>query len=237
MENNLVVLKGQEILCDSRVVADKFGKKHAYAADVIKKLISDFKGQPTRPLCREKLSEYKGQEYTYYEMDKKFFTHLAMRFKGKKAFEWQIKFIDAFFQMEQELLKRSNLEWKTNRNQGKQIHLNLTDEIKLFIEYAKKQGGTPTGCDRYYSNITKMEYVALGFIEQNEKVSKDFRNTLDLMELNHLIAAECVARKAIMEGMAQELHYKDIFQLAKIEATKLADIMVIKTILYRKEVK
>lgn len=233
MEDNLVVLKGQKILCDSRVVADKFGKKHAYVTRLVQTLIEDFnknKGDFRSPLAREKWSEYRGQKYIYYEMDKKFFVHLAMRFRGKKAFEWQIKFIDAFFLMEKTLLRKSNPEWLQDREQGKQIRLYLTDEVKIFIEYAKNQGASEKGANMYYSNITKMEYKALGLIEKNEKISKDFRGTLDSMDLNHLLAAENVARKALMDGMEQELHYKDIFQFAKQNVIQLADIMVIKTI-------
>jgi len=36
-----------------------------------------------------------------------------------------------------------------------------------------------------------------------------------------------VARKALMDGIEQGLHYKDIYQLAKQRVFQLADIMVI----------
>lgn len=231
MKENLVILKGQKILCDSRVIADKFEKKHAYVIRCIQNLITDFnniKGDPKPPLIMKKESKYRGQTYIYYEMDKKFFTHLTMRLKGNKAFEWQIKFVDAFFQMEQALVRKSNLEWKQDREQGKQIRIGLTNEIKTFIEYAIQQGSK--NANKYYITITKMEYKALQLIEKNEKINKDFSNTLDLMDLNHLLAAENVARKALVDGMNQKLHYKDIFQLAKQNVIQLANIIVIKTI-------
>lgn len=235
MSENLVVMDGEIILCDSRIVADKFEKKHAYIVDVIKKLIADFdkiKGRNSRLLIREKEGAYRGKKYIYYEMDKKFFVHLAMRFRGEKAFEWQGRFIDAFFQMEQELLRQKvqqkNIEWQREREQGKTIRLDLTGVVQAFIQYSKAQGASEKGANNYYSNITKMEYKALGLIERNEKINANFRNTLNIMDLYSLLSAERVARKTLLEGMDQELHYKDIFQLAKQNVMQLADIMIIK---------
>ena len=62
-ENQLVIVSGKKVLCDSRLVAEKFKKKHAYIVDAIKKLILDFdkiKGRPNRPLIQEKKGECGG---------------------------------------------------------------------------------------------------------------------------------------------------------------------------------
>lgn len=237
VKENLVVVEGKIVLCDSRIVADKFGKKHAYVIRIAQKLMSDFaitNSDSKSPLVREKEDEYRGKKYIYYEMDKQFFTHLAMRFRGEKAFEWQCKFIDAFFQMEQKLLnqgvQQKNIRWQREREQGKEIRLDLTNIVQKFIQYSKDQGASEKGADMYYSNISLMEYKALGLIEKNEKVSKSFRNTLNIMDLNSLLSAERTARKALLKGMEQKLHYKDVFQLAKTNVILLADIMVIKLV-------
>jgi len=226
--DDLVILKGKKILCDSRIVADRFGKKHAFIIRIINKLINDFKGDLESPLILKKEDEYRGKKYIYYEMDKEFFTHLVMRFKGKEAFKWQCAFVKAFFQMEQALLRQSNLEWQGEREQGKQIRLDLTDEIKIFIDYAIANGSQ--NAKNYYTTITKMQYKAIGLIEKNEKINKTFRNTLDLMDLHNLLSAEKIAQKALMDGINQKLHYKDIYQLAKQRVLKFADIVLIKEI-------
>ena len=135
------------------------------------------------------------------------------------------KFNLAFYQMEQALLRQNNLEWKQEREQGKEIRLALTDEIKTFIDYATANGSE--NAQYYYTTITKMQYKALGLIENNEKINKDFRNTLDIMDLHNLISSEQVARKALLEGVEQKLHYKDIFQLAKQRVLQFADIILI----------
>jgi len=241
MADLLVQKKGKNVLCDSRVVADKFKKKHTHVAKIIRKLISDFKGDskspltlqksnikgnPKIPLILEKEGEYRGKKFIYYEMDKKFFSHLGMRFKGEIAFYWQCKFIDAFFDLEEALLRQSNLKWQREREQGKEIHLILTDEIKIFIDYAILNGSQ--NAKHYYSTITKMQYKALGLIEKNEKIDKEFRNTLDVMDLHNLLSSEVIARKALMDGIDKKLHYKDIFQLAKQRVIQYAGLVLIR---------
>jgi len=214
-------------LYDSKLIADKFGKKHAYVVTLIKKLVLDFDEikESESPLILEKEDEYRGKKYIYYEMDREFFSHLSMRFKGKEAFKWQKQFIRAFFQMEQMLLRQSNLEWQREREQGKQIRLALVDEIKDFVDYAIEQGSK--NAKHYYATITKLQYKALGLIEKNEKIDKRFRNTLDIMDLHNLLSAEMIARKALLSGINQKLHYKDIFQLAKQRVLQFADIILI----------
>ena len=98
MDNKLVSAIGASILCDSRVVADCYKKKHTYVVRMIKKLISDFAGKRVdhkSPLFYEKETTTKGQLHTYYLMDRHFYSHLAMRFRGEDAFLWQCKFIDS----------------------------------------------------------------------------------------------------------------------------------------------
>ena len=201
------------------------------------KLISDLvildseklltKNNKRTEIFKEKSHFYRGQNFRYFEMNKPAFSLLVMGFTGQKLLKWKRKFNDAFYLMEQALLRQRNLEWKREREQGKAIHLNLTDEIKTFVEYATSQGSK--NANKYYITITKMQYKALGLIEKNEKIDKQFRNILDVMDLHNLLSAEIVARKALIEGVEQSLHYKDIFQLAKQRVLQLADILIIKT--------
>lgn len=236
MEKGLVENYGGELLCDSRDIAKKFKKQHKHVLEKIDKLKRDLENlgvevSTTKKikfplLFEEKTHLVKGQNYRFVRMNKPAYSLLVMEFSGKKAFGTKLLFNDAFYQMEQALLRQKNLEWRGAREQGKQIRIELTDRIKDFVDYAIAQGSQ--NAHKYYITITKMQYKALGLIEKNEKISKDFRGMLDMMDLNHLLAAENVARKALLEGMEQELHYKDIFQLAKTNVLQLADIMVIK---------
>ena len=76
-----------------------------------------------------------------------------------------------------------------------------------------------------------MEYVALRFLEYKEKVPSKFRDTLDRMQLFMIIMAEHVANETIKQGMEDELHYKEIFLLAKQAVIKYAD-----TVLFDKQI-
>lgn len=96
------------------------------------------------------------------------------------------------------------------RIEGKQTRMELTDTIKDFVSYAKKQGSQ--SADRYYMSITKMEYAALGMLEAKER---GFRDTLNIIQVHQLAVAEDIARQAILDGMHQEMPYKAIYQHAK----------------------
>lgn len=448
MENKLVKSYRQEIYADSRMIAEKFKKNHQNVLRKIDNLISALEKEVAQNgvtknrselIFKEKTRPYKGQDFRYVELNRSAFTILVMGFTGAGSLKWKLEFEYAFCQMEKTLLQQSNSEWLTVREHGKEIRLNLVDEIKIFVDYAMKQGSK--SANKYYMNIEKkglqfvkdlgikklpkseqkkrywlmkcldcnkefeceaqnvkngikscrecggkthglsgtrlyrihsamkqrcynpknthfkyyggkgitvcnewknnfmdfyswamnnnytdfneidringngnynpvncrwatkdtqlqntkkycnntsgfrgvslhavsglwnvsiqshkkrvslgyfsspheaalaydqyvidnnlehtlnilkkpkMQYKALLLVEKNEKVSKDFRNMLNLMDLNHLIAAESVARKALITGMEQELHYKDCFQLAKKNVIDLANIMVIK---------
>jgi Rha family phage regulatory protein len=48
-----------------------------------------------------------------YDMDRRGFSALAMRFTGAKALDWQLRYIDAFDAMEQEILNPTGLTTET----------------------------------------------------------------------------------------------------------------------------
>ena len=100
--------------------------------------------------------------------------------------------------------------------QIKDARKSLTDVIKDFVDYATEQGSK--SAKMYYTNITKMEYAALELTQQAKTAKCDglnFRDTLDCMDLCFLSTAEQVAKNAIKQGMDVNMHYKDIYQLAK----------------------
>ena len=103
----LVEIKESGVYCDSSMIAKKFGVKHAYVINNCDKLIADIekiKGRQYQPLIIKEAREYRGAEFTAYMMDRNFFTLLSMRFRGEKALEWQIKFNNAFYEMELKII-------------------------------------------------------------------------------------------------------------------------------------
>jgi hypothetical protein len=96
---------------------------------------------------------------------------------------------------------------------------------KNFVEYATLQGSQ--NAKRYYGNITKMEYKALGLLAEEKP---KLRDTLDLMELHQLILAEDLVRRQFKKYMQEKLHYKEIYVLVKQDLEKFADSLHLKII-------
>ena len=151
------------------------------------------------------------QRRPMFEMTRSGFTILAMGFTGKVALEWKIKYEQAFSAMERALSNQQNLSWQDQRRNGKLARREVTDTIQTFIAYAERQGSK--NAHHYYKHVTTATYKALFIIK--DQGGKSFRDLLDSMQLSFLTTAEYVAAKAIEDGMAERLFYKDIYRLAK----------------------
>lgn len=221
--NNLVTLKDGKPTTTSRVIAEAFGMSHKNVIQAIENLE-----------CSEQFSRLNFQQsdftntrnrtYQEYLITEAGAMRLVMGFTGSKAAAVKEHFIEAFQAMQAKLAaKMDGVEWKRARSQGISTRIALADTIADFVAYAKGQGSK--SADHYYSNITKMEYKALALLEQGAKVGLNFRDTLDGMQLAHLMVGEGIARKAIAKGMAEKMHYKDIYTVAKAEVEKFANVV------------
>jgi len=105
--------------------------------------------------------------------------------------------------------------WDSLRIEGKSTRNELTDIIKEFIEYAKKQGSK--NADLYYRSMTITTYKALTFIEKANEINDDqsFRNGLTKEQLKSLEMAELIVLKTMKSEMANKIPYKEIYQIAK----------------------
>ena len=221
--NDIVTIVDGTPTTTSLLIAEKFGKPHKTILEKIDATILELPMEFSRQnFLPSDFVNARGRTYRQYDMTRDAFALIAMSLTGTKVIKWKLEFIAAFNAMERELLKNQEaLDWKQARLQSKQIRKSVTDSIAAFIEYAKEQGSTKA--EMYYPNITKMEYKALELIAKNEKVSKNFRDSLDEMQLCFLSGAEQVAKAAIEQGMRNELHYKDIYQDAKTKVLAYAE--------------
>jgi Rha family phage regulatory protein len=226
----LVLVNNGAVFCDSQMVAEKFEHKHLYIIKTIEKLMTEYqsiKEELVEPLNFKKTErEYRGQKFKAYLMDRRAFSLLAMRFTGKRAFEWQVKFNDAFYAMESQLLKEKNNKkdtlWVEQRNQGKLIRLTAMDTVKNFVDYATTQGSQNSKF--YYKHITNACYKCLQLIQLGKP---NLRDTLDLLQLHQLMMAEIVAERSIRKHMDEGEHYKAIFTLVKKDLEAFADSLII----------
>ena len=223
--NDLVVMHKDKPMVSSELIARKFGKIHRNVMRDIENLECSDRFS-TLNFEQSEFTNERGRAYTCYLMTRDGFAFLCMGFTGKDAAVWKEKYIDAFNKMEKALLRKSdNIGWRQARLQSKEVRKDFTDVVKRFVDYATKQGSKSAAM--YYMNITKMEYSALELTEKGQKVSKDFRNTLDLMDLSFLSAAEFVAQNALDEGMHRHLPYKEIYRLAKERVQSYASTVMV----------
>jgi len=100
----IVSIKNDIIVCNSRDVADYFGKRHDNVLQSISSLL--LKIQEQAMFFETKVAGRTGmgiRNYRAFDMTKDGFTLLAMGFTGDKALDFKLAYIDQFNAMEQQL--------------------------------------------------------------------------------------------------------------------------------------
>lgn len=100
----------------------------------------------------------------------------------------------------------SDQKWIGARNESKQARRYETDQIKLFVEYAKWLGSR--NADRYYVLFTKLVGKKL-LIESGQ------RDNLSQEKLMELRSLETVVKMKIKNLMEQKISYKEIYRDVK----------------------
>src|SRR6266702_3420616 len=102
-QTQLVESKAGRAVTTSRLIADRFGKKHQHVLDGIRKVVcsESFSRSNFR---RSDYVDYRGKTQPMYEVTRDGFSFLAMGYTGKKAAAFKEQFIDAFNRMEKALL-------------------------------------------------------------------------------------------------------------------------------------
>jgi Rha family phage regulatory protein len=99
--NELVQVENEQVVTDSRKVAEVFGKEHKNVLTAIREILVA-ENQATK-FFYEAEHEYRGQKFPMYLMNRDGFSLLVMGFTGAKAMQWKIKYIEAFNEMERQL--------------------------------------------------------------------------------------------------------------------------------------
>ena len=98
----LVEVKNQQVVTDSRKVAEVFGKRTDHVMrdiDNIKKDVPNF----GEMFFEVEAPDSYGRMQRIYYLNRDGLSLLVMGFTGKKAMEWKLKYIEAFNEMEKEL--------------------------------------------------------------------------------------------------------------------------------------
>lgn len=212
--NDLVYLNNNEVVCDSLLVAEKFGKRHSHVLEKIEKIIEDDSTENSVQCFKS--SFYKddtGKQNKMYLMNRDGFTFLVMGFTGKKANEWKWNYINAFNSMEAILRERSTEAWLETRQQGKLTRKSETDVIKQLVEYAKSQGSEHS--DKLYMTYSKLA---------NKMAGVSDRENATVVQLNNLSLIEHIILNCIQSGMMMDKHYKEIYQDCKRRLIEFKDV-------------
>ena len=97
----LVKIENEQVVTDSRQIAEHFGKQHKDVLESIRNIL--VAENSATKFFMESAHEYRGQKFPMYYMNRDGFTLLVMGFTGKKALEWKLKYIAPFNEMEAQL--------------------------------------------------------------------------------------------------------------------------------------
>lgn len=130
--NELVFVLNDEILVNSKEIANNFSKRHDNVLrdiESIKKDVLNFEEMFHKGATKDSY----GRSQPCYFMNRDGFTLLAMGFTGKQALEWKIKYINAFNKMEKQLKSA------TPQLTGEELMAKALIEAKSVLERQNKQ--------------------------------------------------------------------------------------------------
>jgi Rha family phage regulatory protein len=224
---DLIKVDGEKLTTTSLLVAEKFGKRHKNVLQKIDALFvsqPEFSGLNFKPTSIRVNQPNGGfREERNYEMTEEGFAMIAMRFTGKSAEDWQIKFIEAFQKMRREIDRLRKQQFQLDRHEarenGKCIRATLGVAIKTLEKHADAIGGLKSDKHgnlkpenrNYYSTITKMVYKALF----GDSTLKKVRDKLDSLNLTFLSICEEACADEIERLVALDMDYHEIYTECK----------------------
>lgn len=112
MTNKIVFIENNEVVTDSLMVAEVFGKHHKNVMAAIRNLMTELRDLGDEEgMLNFKPTQYtqtqNGQVYNKYNLTKDGLTMLVMGFSGREALKFKTMYIKEFNKMEQELKNRS----------------------------------------------------------------------------------------------------------------------------------
>lgn len=225
--NDLVIMKNEVPVVSTFDLFERMGyKEHRNLKETIDKNIDDFNEFGVMRFETVKPQGKKGgRPVKVYLLDENQFTFLAMMMRNTpEVVKLKVKIAKEFIRMKNTLaniaVQQSDVDWQTIRSDGKAIYHQKSSAVKDFVEYAKSQGST--SAERYYSNLATMENKALFFIERKYK---NLREILNIKQLMQIATADQIVEKALIDGMSSELHYKEIYKLAKARVIAFSEVI------------
>ena len=205
-ELQIIELK-KELRTDSRLLSQFLDYRHRTILENIDKYKSELEELSSLPFQTEVNTPREGRgaafrsRFALLNEDQCYFVLTLMR-NNQKTVKAKVALVKAFRDARTQLASRD-----LARVDGKQIRKLETDSIKQLVEYARANGSKNS--EMYYSNVTRMTNKIVG-------ISAGERESLDMMTLNEIKVLETIVSNSISDGLSADMHYKDIYKLAKI---------------------
>ncbi|PLA75748.1 phage regulatory protein [Ligilactobacillus agilis] len=103
--NELVIMRDQQAVTTSLILAEAFGKQHKNVIQAIEGKIEPAENSARYRTMFSKgiYTDKKGEQRKMYYLNRDGFTFIAMGFTGRKADEFKLKYIEAFNKMEEQI--------------------------------------------------------------------------------------------------------------------------------------
>ena len=147
--------------------------------------------------------------HTYMYVEKGIY-EICRHSKQKMAdtfYDWVYETIQSIKRNGYYIASEKDSKWLGVRNESKQARRYETDQIKLFVEYAKEQGSK--NADRYYVLFTNL-------INSKMDIQSGKRDELSQETLMELKSLETLIKMRIRKLMEKETPYKEIYQDVKM---------------------
>lgn len=223
MKKQIVTIIDNEGRAGTILIAEGFNRRHEHIIRLVKKYLKEFEELNHMKWLKVKT---KGRSFDECLLDEDQFFFLGTLFKNNdQIVKFKLRLVQEFKKCRKQLAKALNQKhdpiWSQTRLTSKTIRLLETGAIQEFIIYAKEQGGTPEGCDNYYTNFTQMMNILL-FICESKFTS--LRDVLTPEQLITIGAAEKIIGKSLRDDMKANVFYKEIYKNAKKKVEIFAEL-------------
>lgn len=200
--NELVVLgQNDQPVTTSVLVAQKFGKRHGYVIDAVRKLI-DSTEKSVQFFQPSTYIDESGKQNAMFVMNRDGFTLLAMGFTGKKALKFKMDYIAAFNDMEAELKKRNSAPSHVLSPAEMLLH-----SAQMLVEHERKMA-------QIESRLSTMESLQKDTVRalSNAPLSKDevpkitMRNQVRQL-VNKYAVAHNIRQDVVWNKIYEQLYY------------------------------
>lgn len=188
---------------DSRNLASVFDHRHRNIFANItkyKKELSEFGRVFFEKAPFETAGGIQEQSFAMLNENQCYFLLTLMR-NNETVVKRKMELIKAFSKARQGIIEQG-----AARSKSKISRLSETSAISKLVDHANENGSK--NADMYYMSITKMTNKLLG-------IESGTRDTLTPEQLTKLSVVEGVVSIAISDGLDKDMHYKEIYQLAK----------------------